>query len=82
MNSPREFRLTPEFARRACCTACHSMTKRPGVLALFDVDGTLTVPRKKIDDDMKSFMKDLTNYVTVGIVGEGPWSMQRGGCLP
>lgn len=39
------------------------------VLALFDVDGTLTVPRKQADDAMKTFMKDLRSKVTVGIVG-------------
>ena len=39
------------------------------VLALFDVDGTLTVPRKQADDAMKTFMRDLRSKVTVGIVG-------------
>ncbi len=39
------------------------------VLALFDVDGTLTEPRKKSDDVMRAFMKDLRSKVTVGIVG-------------
>jgi phosphomannomutase len=41
----------------------------PRVLALFDVDGTLTVPRKEADDVMKRFMEDLRSRVTVGIVG-------------
>jgi len=38
-------------------------------LALFDVDGTLTVPRKEADDVMKAFMRSLKTKVTVGIVG-------------
>ena len=38
-------------------------------LALFDVDGTLTVPRKEADDVMKAFMRALKTKVTVGIVG-------------
>jgi len=38
-------------------------------LALFDVDGTLTEPRKKSDDVMRAFMRDLRGKVTVGIVG-------------
>ena len=33
------------------------MTKR--VIALFDVDGTLTVPRKAITQEMHDFMKEL-----------------------
>jgi len=41
----------------------------PRVLALFDVDGTLTTPRKEADDVMKAFMADLRTRVTVGIVG-------------
>ena len=39
------------------------------ILALFDVDGTLTVPRKRADETMKTFMSDLRSKVTVGIVG-------------
>lgn len=42
---------------------------RARVLALFDVDGTLTVPRKAADEAMKRFMRDLRSRVTVGIVG-------------
>ncbi|KAG1673954.1 hypothetical protein FOA52_015710 [Chlamydomonas sp. UWO 241] len=39
------------------------------VLALFDVDGTLTMPRKEATPDMVAFMQDLRKHVTVGIVG-------------
>ena len=46
------------------------MTSRaPGVIALFDVDGTLTVPRKTIDQEMVDFMDELKKHVCVGIVG-------------
>ena len=38
-------------------------------MALFDVDGTLTEPRKKSDDVMRAFMRDLRGKVTVGIIG-------------
>lgn len=43
------------------------MTKK--VIALFDVDGTLTVPRKQITPEMAKFMQDLKQKITVGIVG-------------
>lgn len=43
--------------------------KNPRILALFDVDGTLTIPRGVITDDMMSFMKQLSEKITVGIVG-------------
>jgi len=39
------------------------------ILALFDVDGTLTVPRKQAEPAMIHFMKELKEKVTVGIVG-------------
>jgi len=43
------------------------MTKK--VIALFDVDGTLTVPRQQIVPEMEKFMEKLKENVTVGIVG-------------
>ena len=33
------------------------MAKRPGVIVLFDVDGTLTAPRKTADPAMLSFLQ-------------------------
>lgn len=39
------------------------------ILALFDVDGTLTAPRKLATPDMLSFLQDLRKVVAVGIVG-------------
>lgn len=39
------------------------------VLALFDVDGTLTVPRKTASKETLDFLQELRKHVTVGIVG-------------
>ncbi|KAK6142824.1 hypothetical protein DH2020_023172 [Rehmannia glutinosa] len=41
----------------------------PGLIALFDVDGTLTAPRKAVTPKMLEFMRDLRKVVTVGVVG-------------
>jgi phosphomannomutase len=43
--------------------------ENPRIIALFDVDGTLTIPRGEITPDMLSFMKNLSTKITVGIVG-------------
>ncbi|KAH6812114.1 phosphomannomutase [Perilla frutescens var. frutescens] len=42
---------------------------RPGLIALFDVDGTLTAPRKGVTTKMLEFMRELRKVVTVGVVG-------------
>lgn len=39
------------------------------ILALFDVDGTLTEARKTITPEMKEFMHKLKDKVVVGVVG-------------
>lgn len=41
----------------------------PRIIALFDVDGTLTIPRGEVTPDMMAFMKELSTKITVGIVG-------------
>ncbi len=46
-----------------------STPENPRIIALFDVDGTLTIPRGEITEDMMAFMKDLSKKITVGIVG-------------
>jgi len=38
-------------------------------ICLFDVDGTLTAPRKVITDEMRVFMDELRTKVVVGVVG-------------
>jgi len=51
------------------------MTKR--VIALFDVDGTLTEPRGEITPEMMEFMMKLKENVTVGIVGGSDLDKQK-----
>ena len=43
--------------------------EKPRILALFDVDGTLTIPRGEITPEMMAFMKELSKKIMVGIVG-------------
>lgn len=43
--------------------------RKPGLIALFDVDGTLTAPRKGVTPKMLEFMQELRKVVTVGVVG-------------
>ncbi|KAI8545167.1 hypothetical protein RHMOL_Rhmol07G0020800 [Rhododendron molle] len=43
--------------------------RKPGVIALFDVDDTLTAPRKVVTPDMLKFMQELRKVVTIGVVG-------------
>ena len=43
--------------------------EKPRTIALFDVDGTLTIPRGEITPEMKEFMLELSKKITVGIVG-------------
>lgn len=39
------------------------------VLVLFDVDDTLTIPRKQVSPEVKEFLARLREKVKVGIVG-------------
>ena len=50
-------------------TMTTSTPEKPRIAALFDVDGTLTIPRGEITPDMMAFMKELSKKITVGIVG-------------
>ncbi len=43
--------------------------ENPRIIALFDVDGTLTIPRGEIEPAMMEFMIALSKKITVGIVG-------------
>ena len=38
-------------------------------IVLFDVDGTLTEPRKKAGQEMLDFLQELRKVLPVGIVG-------------
>lgn len=43
--------------------------EKPRIIALFDVDGTLTIPRGEVKPDMMNSLKELRQKITVGIVG-------------
>ena len=43
--------------------------ENPRIIALFDVDGTLTIPRGEVKEDMMDVLKTLRKKITVGIVG-------------
>ncbi|XP_073026258.1 phosphomannomutase-like [Primulina eburnea] len=45
------------------------VVKKSGLIALFDVDGTLTAPRKVTTTKMLEFMRELRKVVMVGVVG-------------
>ncbi|XP_031398424.1 phosphomannomutase isoform X1 [Punica granatum] len=49
--------------------------RKPGVIALFDVDGTLTAPRRVATPEMLEFMQELRKVATVGVVGGSDLSM-------
>ncbi|XP_016402205.1 phosphomannomutase 1-like [Sinocyclocheilus rhinocerous] len=44
------------------------------VLCLFDVDGTLTPPREKIDPELDDFFQALRKKVKIGVVGGSDYS--------
>ena len=50
---------------------------RANTLVLFDVDGTLTVPRKEADPAMLAYLKALREKVTIGIVGGSDLGKQK-----
>ena len=52
-----------------CRAAAASMPKNPRVLALFDVDGTLTEPRKTVSPETLSFLATLREKIAIGVVG-------------
>ncbi|KAG0567790.1 hypothetical protein KC19_7G161000 [Ceratodon purpureus] len=45
------------------------MVRKAGVIALFDVDGTLTPARKNVSAKMLQFLQELRKVVAVGVVG-------------
>jgi len=51
--------------------------ENPRIIALFDVDGTLSIPRGEITPEMMSFMKELSSKITVGIVGGSDLAKQE-----
>ena len=64
--------------------------KQPGILCLFDVDGTLTPARQTVSKEMLDTLKQLREHVAVGFVGGSDlnkivssfsWLEQRTVCL-
>jgi len=51
--------------------------KKTNVLALFDVDGTLTIPRGEITQEMADFLASLRGRITTGVVGGSDFVKQR-----
>ena len=49
----------------------------PNKIALFDVDGTLTVPRNDVTKEMLDFLAKLRSKITIGIVGGSDLRKQR-----
>jgi len=45
------------------------MSRNNRVIALFDVDGTITEPRDEATEEVKIFLQELRKKVVVGIVG-------------
>ena len=46
-------------------------------IILFDVDGTLTVPRNKIDPEMIAVLKELRKHYTIGTIGGSDLCKQK-----
>merc|ERR1719265_2325279 len=53
------------------------MAKKAHILALFDVDGTLTVPRGEISSDMLELLDKLRGRITTGVVGGSDLPKQK-----
>uniref|UniRef100_A0A8D0H897 Phosphomannomutase n=1 Tax=Sphenodon punctatus TaxID=8508 RepID=A0A8D0H897_SPHPU len=48
--------------------------KKQRILCLFDVDGTLTLARQKIDPEVAEFLQELRERVMIGVVGGSDYS--------
>jgi len=51
--------------------------ENPRIIVLFDVDGTLTIPRGEVKTDMLDTLKKLREKITVGIVGGSDLPKQK-----
>jgi hypothetical protein len=74
----REYNITASYCyivkvlvryTMSAATTDYPARSHPRTLALFDVDGTLTIPRGEVTEDMLNFMKELSANIVVGIVG-------------
>ena len=61
----KTFTLTTTY----CIKMVLPTPENPRIIALFDVDGTLTIPRGEVKQDMMDTLKALREKITVGIVG-------------
>uniref|UniRef100_A0A8C6T0N0 Phosphomannomutase n=1 Tax=Neogobius melanostomus TaxID=47308 RepID=A0A8C6T0N0_9GOBI len=52
----------------------NGLSSNRNILCLFDVDGTLTLPREKIDPRLDDFFQTLRRKVKIGIVGGSDYS--------
>lgn len=52
-------------------------TKNTRILALFDIDGTLTKARLTITPEMRAFMASLREKITIGVVGGSDFAKQK-----
>jgi len=50
---------------------------RKNIIALFDVDGTLTPARQQIKPDMMQVLKKLRKEITIGVVGGSDLPKQK-----
>jgi hypothetical protein len=46
------------------------------ILALFDVDGTLTIARGEVTAEMSSFLRELREQIVIGTVGGSDFPKQ------
>ena len=51
--------------------------KNPRVLAPFDVDGTLTEPRKLVSPETLAFLAELRSKIAIGVVGGSDLTKQK-----
>ena len=54
-----------------------SASRRPNVLVLFDIDGTLTPARRTMGPEVRAYLSKLRQRVTVGVVGGSDFVKQQ-----
>ncbi|EDM15684.1 phosphomannomutase 1, isoform CRA_b [Rattus norvegicus] len=54
--------------------AVEGARRKERILCLFDVDGTLTPARQKIDPEVSAFLQKLRSRVQIGVVGGSDYS--------
>jgi len=89
MSLPKKKRNSPPFipslsllSPSSTLTTTSTTFKRmppanPRIIALFDVDGTLTPARKDITPDTAAFIKKLREKITIGVVGGSDFPKQK-----